>query len=468
MTTTFGTAILSAGQGKRLKLNCPKPLAPALSMTLVDYVIRSVEKFYLNTGVKGDIVAVTGYKREMVEDYLKAHYNAEELFYAVQEEQLGTADALRAYFNGHPEARNFDYTLVVCADTPMIRGADFEKLFKVIDEYSYDAVAATFETACPTGYGRIVRAEKGFHIVEEKDAGVLEKNIKEVNSGLYIMKTKFVLEHLVDVDCDNNAGEFYLTDLFQDNFNVSAVRFPDEETFIGVNTLEQLERVTTLLRAEKCRQLREFGVRFIDSTTNVIDWDVEVGEGTVIYPNVILEGDTKIGSDCMIGAGAVIADSVVEDHVDVLPYSVFDHGLVREKAQVGPFSRLRPGADVGEHAKVGNFVEIKKAQLHEGVKVSHLSYVGDAEIGENTNIGCGFITCNFDGANKFKTTIGKECFIGSDSQMVAPVTVGDKSFVASGSTITRDIPAGGFALSRGRQITKENMASRFIKTKKTV
>ncbi len=465
--TRLGAAILAAGQGTRLKMSCPKPLAPALGLCLVDFSMMALEAFYQRCDLEGHTVAVTGHQRDRVEAYLKQRYNSESLQFAWQQQQRGTADALRAYFEGSATASECEYTAVICADTPMIRAADLEKLYQYLRQHQLDAVAATFQTPHPHGYGRIVRNEEGgFHIVEEKDATAAQKAIREVNSGLYIMRTAFILENLHRVDCQNKSGEFYLTDLFKDDRKVAPVLFPSEETFIGVNTLEQLEQVTALLRREKCQQLCTNGVRMIDASALYIDWEVVVGQGTVLYPNVVIEGATRIGQNVLIGSGSVISDSVINDHVEIKPYSVLEDAVVGEKAAIGPFARLRPGADIGQESKIGNFVEIKKAKLHRGVKVSHLSYVGDAEIGDETNIGCGFITCNYDGVNKHKTSIGKNCFIGSDSQAIAPVTIGDNCFVACSSTITQSMADGDFAISRGKQVTKAKMASRFLKTKK--
>ncbi len=467
MKKTIGAAILAAGQGTRLKLSLPKPLAPALGLSLVDFPVNALFNFYQQNDLEGEITAVTGHMREMVEGYLNDRYGAtNKLKYAVQEKQLGTADALRSYFKGNPKAKELDYTIVICADTPLIRENDLSTLLNVLENEGLTGVAGTFETEIPKGYGRIVRSDRGFHIVEEKDASEEIRKIKEVNSGLYIFKTAFVLEHLDNVDCKNKSGEFYLTDLFQDHFSVKPVLFDNAETFVGVNTLEQLEFVSEKLRQEKNAQLRDSGVRFMDSRSTYIDWEISIGEGTLIYPNVILEGKTTIGTDVVIGAGSVITDSKVDDSVEIKSYSVLEECHVRSKAVIGPFARLRPKAVIGEESKIGNFVEIKKSELHRGVKVSHLSYVGDAEIGDNTNIGCGFITCNYDGANKHKTTIGKNTFIGSDSQTVAPVTIGDNCFVASSTTVTNSMKDGDFAISRGKQMTKENMAKRFLKTKK--
>lgn len=463
MNTTIGAVILAAGEGKRLKLNAPKPLAPCLDKKLVDFPIREIEKFFTRNKLAGIKTAVIGHQKELVQTYISKRYP--EVKFAVQERQLGTADALRAYFDSDPITHKLDYTLVICADTPVVSEVELTKMLELLESEKVDAVAATFEDQTPKGYGRIIRGKKGFRIVEEKDASDEQRKITEVNSGLYLLKTSYVLEHLKSVDSNNKSGEFYLTDIFKEDLNVDALCFPHGHVFLGVNNLEQLEQVEKILRKKKNMELREDGVRFIDSSHTYIDDEVQIGAGTVIFPNVYIAGKSKIGKNVVIEIGAVIKDSMVADNARVLAYTILEEANLHEKAQVGPFARMRPGADIGPEAKIGNFVEIKKSVLERGAKVSHLSYIGDAFIGEETNIGCGFITCNYDGAHKHITKIGKNCFIGSDSQTVAPVTIGDDCFVASATTVTKNMPDGSFAISRGQQTTKEGMAKKFIKVK---
>jgi bifunctional UDP-N-acetylglucosamine pyrophosphorylase/glucosamine-1-phosphate N-acetyltransferase len=466
MNLSIGAVILAAGEGKRLKLNAPKPLAPCLDKKLVDFPIKELKKFFSRNKIEGKITAVIGHQREIVRKYIEKNYP--DVSFAIQEEQLGTADALRSYFdNKDPSnvSKNFLYTLVICADTPAVSANELSEMLSVLTKEKFDALAASFLEKNPKGYGRIVRGKKGFHIVEEKDASDEIRLITEVNSGLYLLKTDYLLEHLKSIDSNNKSGEFYLTDVFKDGLNVAAHCFPDGQIFLGVNTLKQLEDVEKVLRKKIKMELQENGVRFIDSSHCYIDSEVEVGEGTIIYPNVFLTGKTKIGKDVVIEMGAQVKDSIVDDGAKVLAYSILEGARLHSLASAGPFARLRPGADIGPEAKIGNFVEIKKSVLDRGVKVSHLSYVGDAFIGEETNIGCGFITCNFDGVNKHVTKIGKNSFIGSDSQTVAPVEIGDNCFVASSTTITKDMPEGSFAISRGQQTTKIDLAKKFLKKK---
>lgn len=463
MNLSVGAVVLAAGEGKRLKLNAPKPLAPCLDKKLVDFPLKELKRFFNTNSLQGTVTAVIGHQRDLVKGYIEARYP--EIKYAIQEKQIGTADALMAYFNSSEETKKYDLTLVICADTPVVSEAELSAMFKEFSNEHCDAVAATFIESNPFGLGRILRSEKGFEIVEEKDATDEQRKITEVNSGVYIMKTAYVLEHLKNINSNNKSGEFYLTDVFKKGLNVKACCFPNGNVFLGVNTLEQLESVENVLRQRKINELRANGVRFIDSKNTYIDSEVEIGSGSVIYPNTFITGKTKIGENVVIEMGVQIQNSVVESNATILAHSILESAKVASKAAIGPFARLRPGSDIGVEAKIGNFVEIKKSVLDKGVKVSHLSYVGDAFIGEETNIGCGFITCNYDGANKFVTKIGKNCFIGSDSQAVAPIEIGDNCFVAASSTVTKNMPNGSFAISRAPLSIKEEMAKRFLKTK---
>lgn len=465
MKIKLGTVILSAGAGTRMNMDLPKPLAPFLGKRLIDFPLSESLKMMSKLGSKSFVGLVTGHGREHVEEYVNDNYNDVKLQYAFQEEQLGTAHALRCYFDQIEEAKSCEYTLVLCADTPLIEEESLLKLYKELETNNLEGVAATFVESNPKGYGRIIRSEKGgFHIVEEKDADDVQRQVSEVNSGMYVLKTSFILEHLYSIDSENQAGEFYLTDLFKDDYKVKPLLFPDKSSFAGVNNLEQLEKSEITMRKRLLNSLRESGVRFVDSRHTYIDTS-NIGKGSFIHPNVSVDHKSVIGENVTLEPGCVIINSKIENGVTVKAYSHLEEVTLRDNCTVGPYARLRPGADIGSESKIGNFVEIKKSKLSKGVKVSHLSYVGDAEIGEETNIGCGFITCNYDGANKHKTVIGKNSFIGSDSQMVAPVSVGDNCFVASGSTITQNMNEGSFAISRTKQTTKEGLAKRFLKSK---
>ncbi len=451
-----------------MKVETPKALAKAAGRPLIEYVIDSCLKFASESSLKAEVGLVVGHRRDLVDDWLHTYPQKEHLKTAWQKEQKGTADALKACFNDLPHFWNFDYTMVACADTPMIQATEFKILFEALKSHpGCSGVAATFETSNPSGYGRIIHGNHGFHIVEEKDASEKERSIIEVNSGVYILHTKHIKEVLSSINNNNKSGEFYLTDLFQNKYEVKAVKFPSENPFLGINTMEQLAEVTSMLKERKLKQLMIDGVEFFNPQSVHIDHDVRIGKGSVIYPNVTLLGKTFVGDKVIIESGVFIRNSLIHDNCEILANSYLDECLVHEKATIGPMARLRPGTDVGPESKIGNFVEVKKSKLARGVKVSHLSYVGDAEIGENTNIGCGFITCNYDGVNKHKTKIGSNTFIGSDCQMIAPIEIGNDAFVAAGSTITKNVPDHSFGIARSPQVTKEGGAKRFLKIKKS-
>lgn len=466
MSDKIGLVILAAGKGTRLKLDIPKALSPIQGRTLIDYVISAASGLQDRLQQKIPISIVVGHMREAIEKHVSERYSGDQISCVVQKEQLGTADALKSYFAANKQHWNYEYTFILCADTPLVTSELLHTLAKEVLENGLDAVAATFKAADPTGYGRIIRGAKGFKIVEQKDASLQELQVDEVNSGIYVAKTSYIKGMLDKIDSNNKAGEFYLTDMFKQDANVSPVMFEDSNYFLGVNNLVQLEEVTSIVQKQKIQQLQLGGVIFLNSSSCYVEDEVEIAPGTTVYPNVTLMGKTKIGRDCIVETGVVIKSSSVADNCRILAHSNIEDSIIESHCSVGPSARLRPGTVLGIECKIGNFVEIKKSILSPGVKVSHLSYVGDAEIGKNTNIGCGFITCNYDGAKKHKTIIGDNSFIGSDCQTVAPVRIGNNAYVGSGSTINKDVPDGAFAIARERQVTKEGMASRFLKTNK--
>ncbi|MFL5299619.1 MAG: bifunctional UDP-N-acetylglucosamine diphosphorylase/glucosamine-1-phosphate N-acetyltransferase GlmU, partial [Anaeromyxobacteraceae bacterium] len=322
---------------------------------------------------------------------------------------------------------------------------------------------ATMHLDNPTGYGRLVRAPDGGPalIVEEKDATAEERRITEVNAGLYCADSGFLWKTLGRVDSKNAQREFYLTDIVaiaaEGPGAVSAHVSSVEAA--GVNDQEELSLALRALTRHKAEALMEHGVTIEDPERFDCDEGIEVGPDTVIEPGVRLRGRTRIGSGCRIGQGSILTDTGVADDVVVKPYTVSDEATIGAGAIVGPFSRLRPGADVGEAAHVGNFVELKQTRLGKGAKANHLTYLGDATIGAGTNVGCGTVTCNYDGEKKYPTTIGERAFIGSDAILVAPISIGDGAYVAAGSTLTEDVPAGALAVGRARQVNKDGWAS---------
>jgi bifunctional UDP-N-acetylglucosamine pyrophosphorylase/glucosamine-1-phosphate N-acetyltransferase len=456
MADKISLVILAAGKGTRLKMDIPKPLAPLADKTLIDYVLESCIEF-------GDINLVTGHQSGLIKEHITKNWNNLSVNYIHQEEQLGTGHAVRMYFEQNKKASEYKYTIVACADTPLLTKDIFESLVNEIKN-GFDAVCATFIEENPIGYGRIIRAQKGFSIVEEKDANTEQKKINEVNSGLYIFNTAYLNDHIFKLNSDNKAGEFYLTDTCKQGANVKALIFEDKNAFLGVNDLYQLSVADQKYRNRNSKNLLLNGVRIIDMAHTYV-YTKEIGIGTIIYPSVHIDSKTKIGKNVTIEPGCIIKDSIIEDGVYLKAYTYLTEAKIKKDAQIGPMAQIRPGSEIGEGSKLGNFVEIKKSKLDKKVSVSHLSYVGDAEIGSNVNIGCGFITCNYDGAKKHKTIIGEGSFIGSDCQMIAPVTIGKNAYVGSGSTINQDVPDDAFAIARERQVTKEGMAKRFIKKK---
>lgn len=468
MSKSIGIVILAAGKGTRMKTDTPKALSVCAGKPLLDYVVSAAMTFAKNSSLKAEIGVVVGHRKELLQAWWESHSDKASIKTAIQKEQKGTADALKACFQDLPHFWNFDYTLVACADTPLISHQEFQELFNVLQaQPELVGVAASFETKNPTGYGRIIQGTHGFKIVEEKDASDEQRKVKEVNSAFYILKTSHVKSVLGQINNNNKSGEFYLTDLFQNEFAVKAVKFPSETPFLGINTLEQLAQVDKIIREKKLQKLMVDGVRFLNPEQVYLESDVEIGVGSIIYPGCTFLGKTVIGTGVVIESNCFIKNSSVAAGAEILASSYLEDAKVAEEATIGPMARLRPGADIGPEAKIGNFVEVKKSKLGRGAKVSHLSYIGDAEIGENSNIGCGFITCNYDGANKHKTKIGSNTFIGSDCQAVAPIEIGNDAFVAAGSTITRSIPDGGFGIARSQQVTKEGAAKKFLKTKKS-
>ncbi len=467
MSNTVGLALLAGGEGTRLKTPETKILVPLLGKRLIDFSLETLACFREKSRTSGPIGLVVGKWKKQLEEHLSSLNLSHAPFLAFQPQPQGTADALNHYFDQTPEAKETSYTLIMYGDTPLVRATHLERLWQVIQESSVKAVAASFETDEPTGYGRILHDadQEGFCIVEEKEATFQQKQITEVNAGVYLVKTNFILEKLQSVKNKNNSQEFYLTDIFQKSESVLAVKFSEKNTFKGVNNLGQLEEIERLLLQEKREKLREQGVRLINSEQAIIDWDVSIGPGTLISAPCYLLGNTSIGKNCHLGPYAFLKDSKLEDEIELKPYCHFEKAEVRMKSQIGPYARLREGSLIESDCKIGNFVEIKKSKIKTKAKISHLSYIGDAEIGEETNIGCGFITCNYDGSKKHKTIIGKKTFIGSDTQVIAPIKIGDEVFIGSGSTINQDIPSKAFAIARSKQVTKEGMAQRFLKKK---
>ncbi len=448
----LAAVVLAAGKGTRMKSRAAKVLHEIGGRPLAWYAVKRA----LDAGAS-PVVVVVGHQAEAVQAALVASLPGAPLRFAVQEKQLGTAHAVlaaRRALRGHDGP-----VAILSGDVPLLETDTLLKVVRARARARVPVAFATMTLESPRGYGRVVRDAGGrpSRIVEEKDASDAERAIREVNAGLYCADATFLWKSLAKVGADNAQEEFYLTDLVSmaaRRDGAVAVEVPPEEAS-GVNDREELARAAKVLLRRRARALLRAGVTIEDPERFDCDEGVEVGPDTTIEPNVRLLGRTRIGASCRIGAGAILRDVVLAEQVTVNPYTVADQSTVGARAVVGPFSRLRPESAIGEEAHVGNFVETKKTVLGKGAKANHLTYLGDAVIGERTNVGAGTITCNYDGEKKHPTRIGAGAFIGSDSILVAPIEIGDRAYVAAGSTLTESVPAGALALGRARQTTKE-------------
>lgn len=454
-TPPLAAIVLCAGQGTRMKSALPKVAHPLLGRPMGSYPIECA----FAAGA-ARAVAVTGHGAGEVEavlaEALAAH--AAGLCFARQEEQLGTAHAVLcaqealAGFQGD--------IFILYGDVPLVRAETLRALVEAKAEAHAPLALVTMCPPDPRGYGRIVRGDAGalVKIVEHRDASAEEQRIREVNAGLYLVSAPFLWSSLAQLDRNNAQRELYLTDLVQLAFGqgtpAAAVEADGEEVG-GVNDRVELARATAILQRRINARHQRAGVTIELPDTALIDAGVEIAPDVTIEPNVRLKGKTRIGRGAHIGQGCVISNSTVGAAVEVQPYSVFEEAIVGDDARIGPFARLRPGTELAPRVHIGNFVETKKAQIGLGSKANHLSYLGDCQIGAGVNVGAGTITCNYDGANKHRTVLGDGVFVGSDSQFVAPVTVGNGAYIGAGSTITQDVPEGSLALARGRQVVKE-------------
>ena len=444
--------ILAAGLGTRMKSARPKILHSINGKPLVRYVVDAVQT--LNPA---KIVVVVSPGSVGIREALRDSRVA----FAIQKKPKGTADALLAA--AQKLAGITSTVLVLSGDTPLISAATLQRLLTTHRRKKEFLSILSFLAQGEHSYGRIMR-EGGnvFSIVEDRDATSEQKKIAEVNSGIYAMASP-ALKLLKEVKINPGKGEYYLTDIVdiaaRKGLRIGSHILGEETELTGINTRKDLCMAGLYLRDRTVSRLLEKGVSFIDLKSVFIDPEAEIGADTTIYPNVIIEGNSSIGSGCVIYPNTRIADSIVGNNVIIKDSSVIESSDVRDGASIGPFAHLRPGSVIGASAKIGNFVEIKKSVIGPSTKASHLSYLGDSEIGANVNIGAGTITCNYDGVNKFKTIIEEGSFIGSDTQLVAPVKVGKGAYVGAGSTITRDVPPLALAVSRTPQRNLEGWAA---------
>lgn len=436
--------ILAAGKGTRMKSKFPKVLHKVGGIPMVEQVLRAVKA----AGTQRQVVVV-GFGGEAVQEYV-----ADRAETVVQAQQLGTGHAV---MQAEPLLGQETGTLLVtCGDTPLVTEDTFRKLLACHEETGAAATVLTAVMPDPTGYGRVIRDANGqvLKIVEQKDGTPDELAVHEVNAGIYCFDMPLLWDMLHHITNNNAQGEYYLTDiigmLVDDHKIVSAFAAPDYQETLGVNSRLQMAEAEQVLRRRKLEQLMADGVSVIDPGNTYVDTTVSVGRDTVLYPGTILEGDTVIGEDCQVGP-YVRMTNVKMGNGDHLQFTYAHDCEIKNGCEIGPFVHFRPNTVIGNHVKVGNYMEVKNSIVGDGTKLPHLSYIGDSDVGSGVNIGCGTITVNYDGKIKHRTTIGDHAFVGCNSNLVAPVTIGDYAYVGAGSTITKNVPAKSLSVARAKQ-----------------
>ena len=445
--------ILAAGKGTRMKSDLPKVLHKVAGISMLEHVFRSV-----NAINPEKTVTVVGHKAELVEQVLAGQTD-----FVRQTEQLGTGHAVMM---AEPVLENLTgQTLVIAGDTPLITGESLKNLIDFHINHKNVATILTAEADNPFGYGRIVRNQHGevLKIVEQKDASDFEQQIKEINTGTYVFDNASLFKALKNINTNNAQGEYYITDvigIFRENGEkVGAYTLKDFDESLGVNDRVALATAEGVMRRRINKQHMVNGVSFVNPDATYIDVDVEIAPEVQLEANVTLKGQTKIGAETILTNGTYIVDSEIGERA-VITNSMIEESSVADGVTVGPYAHIRPGSSLAKDVHVGNFVEIKGSAIGENTKAGHLTYIGNSEVGANVNFGAGTITVNYDGQNKYKTIIGDNVFVGSNSTIIAPVELGDNSLVGAGSTIDKDVPANAIAIGRSRQINKEDYAKR--------
>jgi len=442
---SISCVVLAAGMGKRMNSSTPKVLHRILGTTMLEYVIRAAGSLR-----PGRTIIVAGKHIDAIKDMV----DNKNISFSLQKEPKGTGHALlcaRPFVGGAA-----DSIIVLNGDTPLIAPNTLKRFLDLHRRRKDVLSVLSFMASRPDEYGRVVRNDSGdiLSIIEDKDADAHQKTIKEVNSGVYAMQPK-ALDLLEDIAINRLKGEYFLTDIVskavESGFRTSAYCIGSEQEFMGVNTREELLRASEILRMRIIRGLTDKGINFLDPGSAFIYPEVTIGRETTIYPNVLIEGRTRIGKNSTIYPNVRIMNSTVGSGVVIKDSSVIEDSTIGDGSSVGPFAHIRPGSRTGKGVKIGNFVELKKSTLGSGSKASHLSYIGDAKIGQEVNIGAGTITCNYDGEKKHITRIGDGVFVGSDTQLIAPVKVGKGAYIGAGSTITKDVPSMALAVSRTEQ-----------------
>jgi bifunctional UDP-N-acetylglucosamine pyrophosphorylase/glucosamine-1-phosphate N-acetyltransferase len=443
--------ILAAGKGTRMKSDLVKVMHALGGVPMIEYPVEAAR-----LAGASRIVIVAGHQSEKVREHFSA---MDDIDICLQEEQLGTGHAvscaspLLAGFSGR--------VLILCGDVPLLKA---ETLREMAACHEKSGAALTVLTAIrdnPYGYGRVIKGDDGsvLRIVEEKDADAAERQIREINSGIYCVESEFLFDAVAGLSDNNAQGEYYLTDIVQAAVETGrkCISFPvaDAEEVMGVNDRVQLAAADSVVRSSVNGDLMYSGVTIIDPLNTYIDKGVKIGRDTIVYPNVYVKGPCEIGDNCVIEPSTVIRCCKIGNGVIVKAGSVLEDSVLHDAVSVGPMAHLRPGTELMKNVKIGNFVETKKAIIGEGSKASHLTYLGDATIGSGVNVGCGTITCNYDGVKKHRTVIEDDVFVGSDVQFVAPVTIGRNSLIAAGTTVTKDVPPDSLARARTPQVNKE-------------
>ena len=452
--------VLAAGKGTRMKSQLPKVLHKIGGLTLVERVLRTASGLF-----PASITMVVGHGADEVKQALGKRTA---LQFVTQEQQLGTGHAL---LQTRPLLEGKTGTVVLLSgDVPLLSTNSLKALLETHIESNAAATVITANFPRPFGYGRIVRTNGNItKIVEERDTSPTQKKITEINSGIYAFDLAPLFAALDSIGTANKQNEYYLPDLVaiyrKQKRAVATWTVQRGDEIRGINSRTELAEVSSMVRQQKNEELMAAGVTLIDPATTYVDADVVVGADTVIYPCVFLEGSTKIGAACEIQSGARIVNSTIGDRVCIRNHTVVTDSTIESGSFVGPFAHIRPGSQVGEDAHVGNFVELKKTTMGKGAKANHLAYLGDATIGDKSNVGAGTITCNYDGEKKHQTVIGNGVFVGSNSTLVAPVTLADGSYIAAGSAVTADVPAGALAIGRARQENKDGWVAKKKATK---
>ena len=442
------TIILAAGKGTRMHTNLPKVMQPLAGRPMIDHVITTAGT------LTNKISTIIGYKKDVLNEHLSANFRNVEAF--VQPELNGTAGAVKAAKNNIIDDED---VLILYGDVPLISSGSLKKALND----NHDAVILTMIPKDPFGYGRVIKNDSGLatEIIEEKDANAEQKKINEVFTGIMIIKGEMLLSSLEEVNNNNAAGEYYLTDVIKiaSKKGVKINTIVVEETeVLGANTKSELHEIENIFREMKSKDLLEQGITLSDASRVDVRGGVSAGKDCSIDVNVILEGEIKLGTNVSIGPNCYLKDVVISDNVSIEAFSHIVSTQIGADCNVGPYARLREGTVLEDQAKIGNFVETKKTKIGKGSKANHLAYLGDAEVGEDSNIGAGTITCNYDGTNKHQTKIGNKTFVGTNSSLVAPLNIGNNSYIGAGSVITKDVEDDALAVARGKQSNKPGWA----------